>query len=243
MGYIHSVETMGLVDGPGIRTVFFLQGCRLRCKYCHNPDTWAIAPKENIKVREMSPKDVVDILSRYKEYYGKDGGVTFSGGEPLLQPEFLKESLMLCKEKNIHTCLDTAGVGFGDYEDILKYTDLVLYDIKHFEESQYKEITGIGIEDTNIFLKKVQEMKIPLWIRHVVVPGITDSREHIKSLATYINTLRAVEKVELLGYHRLGVNKYKNLGIPYELEDVPEINSEKLKELQDIIESEASYGN
>lgn len=243
MGYIHSVETMGLVDGPGIRTVFFLQGCRLRCKYCHNPDTWAIAPKENIKAREMSPKDVVDILSRYKEYYGKNGGVTFSGGEPLLQPEFLKESLMLCKEKNIHTCVDTAGVGLGDYEDILKYTDLVLYDIKHFEESQYKEITGIGTEDTNIFLKKVQEMKISLWIRHVVVPGITDSREHIKSLATYINTLRGVEKVELLGYHRLGVNKYKNMGIPYELKDVPEINSEKLKELQDIIESEASYGN
>lgn len=229
-GRIHSWESMGLVDGPGIRTVVFLQGCRLRCRYCHNPDTWELSGGE-----EETPEFVVKRLKRFMPYYGENGGVTFSGGEPLLQPEFLLKTLKLCKEAGIHTCLDTAGVGYGEYEEILRYTDLILFDIKHFKGDRYRDITGQPMDDAMRFLKTAQDMEIPLWIRHVVVPGLTDGDDHLRELAEYIRTLRFVERVELLPYHVLGVSKYHTLGIPYSLEGVPPMQPEKLKKWQELM--------
>lgn len=227
IGHIHSWESMGLVDGPGIRSVVFLQGCHLRCQYCHNPDTW----KEEGGEQE-TPEQVVKRLVRFLPYYGEDGGVTFSGGEPLLQPEFLRTTLALCKEAGIHTCLDTAGVGYGDYEEILKLTDLILFDVKHYEEEGYKTVTGYSMDEANRFLETAQRMDVPLWIRHVVVPGLTDSEEHLEGLLNYIHTLKNVRRVDLLPYHVLGVSKYHTLGIPYRLEGVPAKNAEDLVDWQ-----------
>lgn len=217
LGRIHSIESMGLVDGPGIRAVVFLQGCHLRCRYCHNPDTWAEADAKN---QLLSPEELLTRLLRFKPYFGAEGGVTFSGGEPLLQADFLCEMLALCKKAGIHTCLDTAGCGNGDYDRILANTDLVLYDVKHYNEEGYRSVTGCSPEETKKFLAAVQDRKIPLWVRHVVVPGLTDGDEHLAGLEAYLKTLHGIERVELLPYHTLGVSKYHILGIPYSLENV-----------------------
>lgn len=227
LGRIHSIESMGLVDGPGIRTVVFLQGCHLRCRYCHNPDTWAA---EDAKNQLFSPEDIVTKLLRFKPYFGADGGVTFSGGEPLLQPEFLAETLALCKQAGIHTCLDTAGCGTGDYERILASTDLLLYDVKHYTEDGYRAVTGRPQEETKRFLACAQAMHIPMWVRHVVVPGLTDGGAHLAGLERYLKTLHGIQRVELLPYHTLGVSKYHTLGIPYSLEDVPPMPEAALAE-------------
>ena len=230
-GNINSIETMGLVDGPGIRFVVFLQGCKLRCKYCHNPETWDI----NGKSQKISAKELVEKIERYKNYYGNDGGVTFSGGEPLLQPEFLLECLKLCKEKGINTALDTAGVGFGEYKEILKYVDLVILDIKAVDENEYKEIVGFPIKYFKEFLNQVQDSGNKLWLRQVIVPGINDDEEHILKLKNFIKKIKNVEKVELLPYKTLGVHKYHNLGIKYRLEGTAEMDEKKCKELEKLL--------
>ena len=204
-GRIHSIESMALVDGPGVRSVVFLQGCHLRCQYCHNPDTWSMTGNS---IQEMSAQELVKRLSRFKPYYGDKGGVTFSGGEPLLQSDFLREALPLCKAAGLHTCLDTAGCGTGGYEDILRFTDLVLLDIKHYTREGYQRVTGQTPDASLAFLDTAQKMNIPLWIRHVVVPGLTDGKEHFEGLDKYIRTLKHVERVELLPYHVLWVHKY-----------------------------------
>lgn len=224
-GYIHSIESMGLVDGPGIRTVVFFQGCRLRCRYCHNPDTWALGEAAGIAI---TPETLVQKLLRFKPYYGEQGGLTFSGGEPLLQKDFLLKTLRLCKESGIRTCLDTAGVGTGGYEEILSWTDLVLYDIKHYTPEGYQQITGKHMTETLRFLTALQKSETPLWIRHVVIPGLTDSDKHLQGLLNYVKTLHNVQKVELLPYHVLGVEKYHRLGIPYSLEGTPPMDQKKL---------------
>ncbi|MCO8193595.1 MULTISPECIES: pyruvate formate-lyase-activating protein [Anaerofustis] len=229
MGKIHSIESMGLVDGPGIRTVVFLQGCNLRCQYCHNPDTWDLCAGE-----EMTVDEVINKIKRFKPYFKNNGGVTFSGGEPLMQPEFLLELLKKCKENDIHTCIDTAGYGKGDYDEILKYTDLILYDIKHEDYEKYNEITRRKQDETLKFIKKVQENNIPIWIRHVVVPGLTDSEEHMKALKGYIDTIKNVEKVELLPFHQLGREKYKVMGIDYPLEDTEPMEKDVVEKYQKI---------
>lgn len=229
MGKIHSIESMGLVDGPGIRTVVFLQGCNLRCQYCHNPDTWDLCAGE-----EMTADEVINKIKRFKPYFKNNGGVTFSGGEPLMQPEFLLELLKKCKENDIHTCIDTAGYGKGDYDEILKYTDLILYDIKHEDYEKYNEITRRKQDETLKFIKKVQENNIPIWIRHVVVPGLTDSEEHMKALKGYIDTIKNVEKVELLPFHQLGREKYKVMGIDYPLEDTEPMEKDVVEKYQKI---------
>lgn len=229
MGKIHSIESMGLVDGPGIRTVVFLQGCNLRCQYCHNPDTWDLCAGE-----EMTADEVINKIKRFKPYFKNNGGVTFSGGEPLMQPEFLLELLKKCKENDIHTCIDTAGYGKGDYDEILKYTDLILYDIKHEDYEKYNEITRRKQDETLKFIKKVQENNIPIWIRHVVVPGLTDSEEHMKALKGYIDTIKNVEKVELLPFHQLGREKYKVMGIDYPLEDTEPMKKDVVEKYQKI---------
>ena len=227
-GFIHSFESMGLVDGPGIRSVVFLEGCKLRCQFCHNPDTWAKCGKI-----QMSPEELVKKLLRFKTYFDKSGGgVTFSGGEPLLQPEFLIEALKLCKQHGIHTCIDTAGVGLGNYDNILEYTDLVLYDVKHYTSDGYLMLTGCEINETLAFVDALKKNNTPIWVRHVVIPEITDSKSHIQGLRDYIKTLPNVKKVELLPYHLLGANKYKSMGIPYPLEGVPAMDKDVCKALQ-----------
>ncbi len=228
-GWVHSIESMGLVDGPGIRSVVFLQGCRLRCRYCHNPDTWEQAGPQ---ARQMSAEELVGRLSRFRPYYGRTGGVTFSGGEPLLQREFLLEVLPLCRAAGIHVCLDTAGCGIGGYEEILAQTDLVLFDVKHITEEGYRLVTGQEPTESLRFLETAQRMGKPLWIRHVVVPGLTNGEEHLRALQAYIKTLRHVEKVELLPYHTLGVGKYEALGIPYPLQGVPPLSAQDIETWQ-----------
>jgi pyruvate formate lyase activating enzyme len=227
-GNIHSIETMGLVDGPGIRVVVFFQGCALRCKFCHNPDTWAINGGE-----EYTPEELVKKIERFKTYFASSGGgVTFSGGEPLRQPQFLLEVLKLCKSRGIHTCIDTAGYGFGDYDEILKYTDLVLFDIKHYTKEGYKNITLMEIDESLNFLDAMKRNDTKMWIRHVVVPGLTDEEAHLRNLKEFIDTIPNVEKVELLPYHMLGVNKYEGLGIKYPLKDVKAMDKEITKRYQ-----------
>lgn len=226
-GRINSIETLGTLDGPGVRFVAFLQGCKLRCKYCHNPETWNMEGESQL----ITANSLVKKIEKYKNYFGENGGVTFSGGEPLLQPEFLLECLKLCKEKNIHTCLDTAGVGFGDYTEILKYTDLVILDIKAVNADEYKELTGQSINFFNDFLKQAIKAKSKFWLRQVIVPGINDDKQHIELLKKLAKTIPNVEKIELLPYKTIGVHKYKTLNIPYRLEGVEELSQQKLDEL------------
>lgn len=221
---------MGLVDGPGIRTVLFFQGCKLRCKYCHNPDTW-----EMQSGKEMDISQVMQMLKRYQPYYGSTGGITCSGGEPLLQIDFLTELFKACKKENISTCLDTAGYGYGDYEELLNYTDLIIFDVKHYLPQNYNALTGGDFSVPIKFLDAVKKNGTPLWIRHVVVPNLTDSEEHIKGLRDYIKEIPNVEKVELLPYHTLGVDKYKVMGIRYPLTDTLPMCKEKTKQLQNMI--------
>lgn len=227
MGRIHSWESMGLVDGPGIRTVIFLQGCRLRCRYCHNPDTWELCGKGTLE----SPEETVNRLMRFKPYYGADGGVTFSGGEPLLQKEFLTEVLALCKSRGIHTCLDTAGVGCGGYGEILKNTDLVLLDVKHYTPEGYQAVTSRSMDAYEEFLDAVQSMEVPLWLRHVVVPGLTDSPENLAAIYRKAKRYSNLKKIEWLPFHTMCLEKYRQMGIPFPLEGTPPMDAEKLKEL------------
>ena len=224
-GFIHSLESMGLVDGPGVRAVVFLQGCPLRCLYCHNPDTQTFSGGQ-----ETTPEALVKRLLRFRPYFeSSGGGVTFSGGEPLGQSDFLLACLKLLKAEGVHTCIDTCGVGQGDYEDILKHTDLVLYDVKHHQREGYRKITGRELDPTPAFVEAVRKANVPMWVRHVVVPGLTDGEDHFTALGEYIATLPGVEKVELLPYHTMGVEKYRKLGIPYALEGVPPMDGTKLE--------------
>lgn len=230
-GRINSIETMGLVDGPGIRFVSFFQGCKLRCLYCHNPETWALdGQSEEIEAQELVKK-----IERYKNYYGADGGATFSGGEPLLQPEFLLECLKLCKEKGINTAIDTAGVGFGDYDEILKNCDLVILDVKAVDGEEYKKLVGQDIKFFNQFLEAVQKNGNRLWLRQVIVPGINDDEAHVLKLKKFAKKLKNVEKIELLPYKTIGVHKYQYLKIQYRLEGVPDMDEEKCQKLQQLL--------
>ena len=230
-GLIHSMETMGLVDGPGIRVVVFMQGCSLRCKYCHNPDTWEYGVGEKV-----TPEELVKKIKRYKAYFDtSNGGVTFSGGEPLRQPEFLIEALKLCKKEGILTCIDTAGSGIGMYDEILKYTDLVLFDVKDITEEGYKNVTLVNIDESLKFIEAMKRNRTKIWLRHVVVPGLTDGEEHIRRFKEFIKEFNNVEKVELLPYHLLGVNKYEKLNIKYPLEGVEAMDKELIKKYYDII--------
>ncbi len=229
-GNINSIETMGLVDGPGIRFVFFMQGCSLRCLFCHNPETWA----SDAKIL-MTPIELVTKALKFKNYFNNDGGITFSGGEPLLQPVFLLETLKLCKQVSINTCLDTSGYGMGNYEEILNYTDLVIYDIKALNNVDHLNMTGKDIKESLSFLATCQKLNKRMWIRQVIIPGLNDNKEYILKLKEYISKLNNIEKVELIPYHTLGVSKYNKLDIPYRLDGVEAMNQIKLKELNDIL--------
>lgn len=231
-GYIHSIETMGLVDGPGIRIVIFMQGCPLRCLFCHNPDTWK--KDENYLT---TSKEIVDTVRKYRGYIEENGGITLSGGEPLYQSEFTLDILKMCKKCGIHTCIDTSGVGYDKkfLEDILKYTDLIILDIKAIDENNYKKMTGKSMEEFNYFLTQAQKLQKKLWLRQVIVPTINDNVEYIKRLKKYISKIQNVEKVELLPYHTMGVDKYKKLNLKYRLDNIEAMNKEKCRELEKIL--------
>lgn len=230
-GKISSFESMGTLDGPGVRFVVFLQGCSLRCKYCHNPETWALDGQTQL----ITPENLIEKIKKFIPYFGQEGGVTFSGGEPLLQPQFLKECLTLCKQNNIHTALDTAGVGLGQYDEILSLCDLVILDIKAVDEDEYKFITGQPMNRFSEFLSACKKQGNKLWIRQVIVPGLNDDRQHALKLAEFVSNLSNVEKVELLPYKGLGKTKYHKLGIKYIYEELDDMNEARCKELENIV--------
>ncbi len=225
---IDSIETFGLVDGPGIRVVVFFTGCKLRCKYCHNPEMWKKG-KNN-----YTPEELVNKIKRYKPYFKRNGGVTFSGGEPLLHSEFIIEVCKLLKKESIHIALDTSGVGNGNYEKVLENIDLILLDIKHTTKEGYKDITGIELNEVEKFIKISNKLNKKIWIRQVIVPDIMDNEKYIDSLVNYLKHIKNIERVDFLPYHQLGKEKYKILNIPYPYEDKDDMNKEKCDELYKI---------
>lgn len=233
-GRIHSLESFGTVDGPGIRFVVFMQGCPLRCQFCHNPDTWdPNAPTPY----ELSPQELLQETLKYRNFIRK-GGVTASGGEPLLQAAFVREYFRLCQEKGIHTALDTSGSIYTDESlSILDHTDLVLLDIKTLDEDFHKQYTGVEIHHNRMFLSHLQSIGQSTWIRQVLVPGRTDSKEYLTKLAQTISSHPVIEKVELLPYHSMGKYKYEKLGIPYVLEDMADMDAPRAKEAKEYLRS------
>lgn len=227
---IDSIESFGLVDGPGIRVVVFFNGCKLRCKYCHNPEMW------NKKQNNYYPQELVDKIKRYKNYFKDNGGVTFSGGEPLLHSQFLIETCKLLKKEGIHIALDTAGVGLGNYEEILKYIDLVLLDIKHTTKEGYKSLTGLTIAESEKFIESINKLDKKVWIRQVIIPDITDTTEYIDSLIAYIKKIKYVERVDFLPFHKLGREKYLAMNIPYPYEEKHEMDKEECNKLYKYFE-------
>lgn len=226
IGNVAGFETMGLVDGPGVRFVVFLQGCPLRCLYCHNPEMWN---NDEQKI-QISPEDLVKKIKRYKPYFKGVGGVTISGGEPLTQAEFVCEVFKLCKENDIHTCLDTSGFG-KDYDELLSYCDLVILDVKELDAEKYKKLTGKKIDQFFKFVETCQKKNKKLWLRQVIVPGLNDTVENVKKLNEFAKSLSNVEKVELLPYHTMGVEKYEKLGIKYRLDGVQDMDKKACEKL------------
>ena len=235
-GFIHSKESFGTVDGPGIRYVLFMQGCPMRCLYCHNPDTWKIGEGTEITVDE-----VIEEFNKNRAFYEK-GGITVSGGEPLLQLEFLTELFKKCKEENIHTCIDTSGITFKEEKEyiekldiLLDFTDLVMLDIKHIESESHKALTGHENQNILAFAKHLEGKNIPLWVRHVVVEGYTDNKEDLIRLGEFIGKLKNLKGLDVLPYHTMGVNKYKEMGIPYKLEGVPALSKADAQKAKEYI--------
>lgn len=233
-GWVHSVESFGTVDGPGVRMVVFLQGCPMRCAYCHNPDTW---PEKSGTLTDTD--ELIERFLRNQSYY-KNGGITVSGGEPLCQVAFVTELFDKAKKQGISTCLDTSGILFSyekaeAYEALLAVTDLVLLDIKHTDTVAHRNLTGHGNEAAFAFLEFLNEKKVPVWIRRVLVPGYTDSEEELLRLGEYIGGFANVQAVEVLPYHTLGLSKYKELGLPYRLAGIPEMDGETAKKCRQTI--------
>ncbi len=233
-GNIHSIESCGTVDGPGIRFVVFFQGCPMRCQYCHNPDSWDFNVNKKMTVDE--------ILARYdgvKEFL-KNGGLTATGGEPMAQLPFLVELFKKAKAKNIHTTLDTSGVTFDInntkiVDELLKYTDLVMLDIKHIDNNVHIKLTGHPNVNILNFAKYLSDKKIPVWIRHVVVPGITYNKAYLKKLGEFLSTLNNIQALDVLPYHDMAVPKYENLKKPYPLKGIPPLTKEQALESRNII--------
>lgn len=222
-GRIHSIETCGAVDGPGLRYIVFTQGCALRCKYCHNPDTWKATDGS-----ETTTEELIEDIVKYKSFMdASHGGVTVSGGEPFLQPEFLKDLLMKCKENGLHTAVDSSGyVDLKAADPILNYTDLVLLDIKSYNRQVYKDLTGVELDRTLAFAKHLEERGIPIWLRYVFVPNLTDNHEDIEHLAQFLSTLTNLERIDILPFHKMGEYKWEQLGYDYTLTDTKEPSKE-----------------
>lgn len=235
-GIVHSFESFGLVDGPGVRSVIFLQGCALRCQFCHNPETWASVGEE-WEAEELFAKAI-----RYKDYWKSTGGVTVSGGEPLLQIDFLTELLSLFKKQNVHTAIDTAGQPFSDdeawmasFKKLMDVTDLVILDLKEIDDEKHVKLTGRTNANILKMAQWLSDNGKPMWIRHVLVPGITDDEESLRRTAEFIAGLKTVEKVEVLPYHTLGLFKWEKLGIAYPLEGVRTPTEEEKARAEEIL--------
>ena len=229
---LHSIESMGTVDGPGIRYVLFLQGCPLRCKYCHNRDTWYLRGGETKTLDAVLKK-----ILRYKNYI-KNGGVTITGGEPLMQAPFLIELFKKLKEENIHTCIDTSGMFAltDEIKTLIDLTDLFLLDIKHIDSSKCKELVGVSNTKELEFANYLSSINKPMWIRQVLIPGITDDKEDLLKLKDFINSLNSVEKVEILPYHTLGKYKWQKLNIEYPLENIRNADDSDIKRAKEILD-------
>jgi len=240
-GFIHSTESFGSVDGPGIRFLIFLQGCPMRCRFCHNPDTWKIE-----KSQEMSATELLDKAERYRSYWGNEGGITVSGGEALLQIDFLIELFQEAKKRNINTCLDTSAQPFtrqepffSKFEELMHHTDTVLLDIKHIDDEQHRRLTGHTNKNILDCARYLSDIHKNVWIRHVLVPEWTDRDEWLYQLREFLNTLQNIEKVEVLPYHTLGTFKWENLGIPYTLKDIQPPTKERIENAERILKEKA----
>ena len=236
-GLIHSVETFGAADGPGIRYIIFLQGCKMRCRYCHNPDTWRMDSDDM-----RSADALLDHAERYRAYWGSDGGITVSGGEPLLQLDFLLELFKKAKLRGINTCIDTAGQPFSRgepffsrFQELMQYTDLLLFDIKHIDPVEHKALTAQPNDNILDCLRYLSKIKKPVWIRHVIVEGITDNDEYLRKTREFIDSLDNVERVEALPYHGMGVYKWEKLGIKYTLGDIKPPTETRLDTVRKIL--------
>ena len=227
LGNVHSIESCGTVDGPGIRFVVFMQGCPMRCLYCHNPDSWGVGVNFGT---QMSPLDIILRYEGVKEFC--KGGITVTGGEPLLQIDFVTELFRLAKEKKIHTALDTSGITFvkeniEKIDKLLEYTDLVLLDIKHIDEAEHKKLTGHSNKNILEFAKYLSDKRKPMWVRHVVVPEITFKQEYLFELGKFLKSLKNITALDVLPYHSMAISKYKNLGLEYPLENTPQLTKEQ----------------
>ena len=239
-GRIHSFESFALVDGPGVRCAVFLYGCALRCKFCHNPDTWC--PSSISQTKEITARELFDKAIRYKPYWKNNGGITVSGGEPLVQLDFVTEFFRLMKKEGVHTCVDTAGQPFrrdpewlDRFNELMSLTDLFMLDLKQFDSKLHVELTGKDNANILDMARYLSDNGKEMWIRHVLVPGLTDGKEDLKALRKKLDEWTNVSRVEILPYHTLGLFKWENLGIPYSLEGVPVPTVEQVKEAEEIL--------
>ncbi len=237
IGYIHSKESFGTVDGPGIRYVLFMQGCPMRCLYCHNPDTWKTG-----EGKVVTADEIIAEYNKNKAFYS-NGGITVTGGEPLLQIDFITELFIKAKALGVHTCIDTSGVTYDAHnaslvekmDELMKYTDLVMLDIKHIDTNRHLELTGKENKNILEFSKYLEKKNIPLWIRHVVVEGYTDNPEDLKNLGRFIGKLKNLKALDVLPYHNLGETKYEAMGIPYRLKGLSPLSKEKALQAKNYI--------
>lgn len=244
IGYVHSIETFGSVDGPGVRFVVFMQGCRMRCEFCHNPDTWNIGGG-----KEYTADELLDQAERYRSYWGSEGGITVSGGEPLIQIDFLIELFKKAKERGMHTTLDTCGKPFtrdepffSRFQELMKYTELLLFDIKHIDNEEHKKLTRWDNENILEMAQYLSEINKPVWIRHVLVPERSDYDEYLIRLDDFIKTLNNVAKVEILPYHTMGKYKWETLGLDYPLEGIEPPTKERVENAKRLLHTEDYRG-
>ncbi|MGY3815588.1 pyruvate formate-lyase-activating protein [Globicatella sulfidifaciens] len=244
VGHVHSTESFGSVDGPGIRFISFMQGCRMRCEFCHNPDTWNTRGG-----KEYTPQQLFDEAIQYQAFWGEKGGVTVSGGEPLLQIDFLIEYFKLCKANGVNTTLDSCGAPFtrkepffSRFQELMKYTDLILLDIKHIDPEGHRKLTGHPNDNILDLARYLSEINQPVWVRHVLVPERTDYDEYLERLGAFVATLDNVLKFEVLPYHKLGVYKYKALGIKYRLEGIEPPTADRVENAKRILNTESYQG-
>ena len=237
IGYVNKLESFGAVDGPGVRYLIFLSGCRMRCAFCHNPETWKEGEGE-----QYTADDLLKKALRFKPYWKNGGGITVSGGEPLLQIDFLLDLFRKAKAAGVNTCIDTAGEPFtheepfySKWKELMSLTDTVLLDIKNIDPEAHRVLTGVGNDNILQMAKEISDMGIPIWIRHVLVPGGSDNDEYLQRTREFIDTLSSVKKVEVLPYHTLGVPKYKELGLSYRLEGVESPTQDRIANAKKIL--------
>ncbi len=236
-GLIHSIESFGTVDGPGVRYVVFLKGCPMRCAYCHNPDTW-----KTEDAREITASEIIEEFKKNRAFY-KNGGITVTGGEPLVQIDFLISLFEMAKKESIHTAIDTSGITYNESDTeyikkldaLMEYTDLIMLDIKHINEEKHISLTGKSNKNVLEFAKYTEKKGVSLWVRHVVVPNLTDNHTDLYNLGKFIGTLKNVKALDVLPYHTMGVKKYEEIGIPYKLEGTPPLSTDDAVKAREII--------